>query len=192
MDTYPIAFKIIQACWMIFLVVWALAALFTKRSVYREALAQRLGYSLLLLAGCYLVFRGQRFHNPLSQRVIPANEIVIWIGVLLCVMGLGFCIWARLTLGRNWSGTVTLKEGHELIQRGPYRIVRHPIYTGLLAMIVATAIVMGHSVGVLGVLLALVSLWIKLSYEEKVMLQQFPVEYRDYQRRVKRLIPFVL
>jgi len=185
------AFKIIQACWMIFLVVWAVTALFTKRSVYREARAQRLGYSLLLLAACFLVFRGERFHKPISQRVSPVNEITIWIGVVLCVIGLGFCIWARLTLGRNWSGTVTLKEGHELIQRGPYRIVRHPIYTGLLVMIVATAIVMGHSVGVVGVLLAFVSFWIKLSYEEEVMLRQFPERYRDYQRRVKRLIPFV-
>jgi protein-S-isoprenylcysteine O-methyltransferase Ste14 len=184
--------EVIRACWMIFLAVWVVAAISTKRAVYRESRAQRLGYVLLLFVGCYLVFSGRRFGSPLNLRLLLPNAIIPWLAAVLCLAGLAFSIWARLTLGRNWSGTVTLKEGHELILRGPYRFVRHPIYTGLFAMILATAIAFGHLVAFVGVLLAFVSFWIKLGYEEKVMLSQFPDQYTAYQKRVKRIIPFFL
>src|SRR5262245_50088601 len=119
---------LIRFCWMIFLAVWAIAALATKRSVYRESRAQRLGYSLLLILGGYLVFRGYRFDAAFGIRGLAVSPVITWIAAGLCAAGLAFSIWARFTLGRNWSGTVTLKEGHELVVRGPYRFVRHPIY----------------------------------------------------------------
>jgi protein-S-isoprenylcysteine O-methyltransferase Ste14 len=119
-------------------------------------------------------------------------ETVQWMAGILCIAGLALCVWARATLGRNWSGTITLKEGHELIERGPYRLVRHPIYTGLLAMFLATAVTFGHLGGLVAIILAFGSFWIKLSEEEKLMLQQFPDQYGSYQQRVKRIIPFVL
>ena len=103
-----------------------------------------------------------------------------------------FVLWARATLGRNWSGTVTLKENHEPIVRGPYRLVRHPIYTGLLAMLMATAIQQAHIAGMIGLILVFVSFWIKLSDEEELMRKQFPNQYAAYQQRVKRIIPFVI
>jgi protein-S-isoprenylcysteine O-methyltransferase Ste14 len=192
MSAYAVAINIIRACWIIFLVVWVVAAISTKRSVYRESTVQRLRYSLLLFAGCFLLFRGHRLPCPLSARVIPHWEILAWTGAVLCVVGLSFCIWARLTLGRNWSGTVTLKEGHELVERGPYRLVRHPIYTGMLAMFLADLIVVGDVAGIIGLVLVFISFWIKLGDEEQVMLKQFPEQYSSYQRRVKRLIPFLL
>src|SRR5215831_14433388 len=122
---------IIRACWIIFVAVWIIAAVSTKRAVYRESRAQRLTYSLFLFVGCYLVFASRRWGSPFG---LPSNAFVAWTAAGLCCWGLVFSIWARLTLGRNWSGTVTLKEEHELVERGPYRFVRHPIYTGLLAM----------------------------------------------------------
>jgi protein-S-isoprenylcysteine O-methyltransferase Ste14 len=85
-----------------------------------------------------------------------------------------------------------LKENHELIVRGPYRLVRHPIYTGLLAMFVATAVQLGHIAGMIGVALVFVSFWIKSSYEEELMDKQFPDQYAAYRHRVKRFIPYVL
>ena len=118
-------------------------------------------------------------------------DAITVIAVILCVAGLAFCIWARITLGSNWSGTITLKEKHELIVRGPYRLVRHPIYTGLLAMVFATVIVVGHVAGIIGATLVFVSFWIKLSAEEEVMLKQFPDQYAAYRQRVRRLIPFI-
>jgi len=191
-SAYSVAINTVWACWTIFLAVWLVAAISTKRSVYHESRAQRLRYSILLIAGYFVLIRGHRLPYPLSARVIPDIEIIAWVGIVLCVGGLSLCIWARVTLGRNWSGAVTLKEGHELIERGPYRLVRHPIYTGLIAMFLATAMVLGHVAGIAGLVLVFVSFWIKLRDEEKVMLKQFPDQYAAYQQRVKRIIPFVL
>ncbi len=184
--------NIISACWGVFFIVWVVGALFTKRAVYRESSAQRLRYVILILIGWYLLFRGYGLPSPFSDRVIPAFNATLVLGAVLCVCGLTFCLWARAVLGRNWSGTVTLKENHELIVRGPYRLVRHPIYTGLLTMILGTAIQQGRVAGLLGLILVFISFLIKLSHEEEVMLKQFPEQYPAYAARVRRLIPFIL
>ena len=192
MQIYPLALNIISACWTLFAVVWLMAAFATKKSVYRESRAQRLRYTIPILLGFFLMATGRRLSGPLNHRVIPHLDALAWIGVVLCVAGLIFCVWARFTLGRNWSGVVTLKGGHELITSGPYALVRHPIYTGLLTMFVATIIVRGHVAGLIAIPLVFVSFWVKLRYEEKLMLEQFPNEYASYQQRVKRLVPFIL
>jgi protein-S-isoprenylcysteine O-methyltransferase Ste14 len=192
MQTYPLALNIISACWILFAVIWLLAAFATKQSVYRESRVQRMRYVIPILLGGFLLAKGHRLSDPLNHRVIPHVEALAWTGVVLCIAGFAFCIWARFTLGRNWSGVVTLKRGHELISDGPYALVRHPIYTGLLTMFVATVIVLGHVAGIIAMPFVFVSLWIKLRYEEKLMLKQFPNEYAAYQQRVKRIIPFIL
>src|SRR5438094_5875888 len=192
MQTYPLVLNIIGGCWILFAVIWLLAAFATKKSVYQESRAQRLRYTIPILVGGFLLAKGHRLSDPLNHRVIPHVEALAWTGVVLCVAGFAFCIWARFTLGRNWSGVVTLKGGHELITNGPYALVRHPIYTGLLTMFVATVIVQGHVAGLIAVPFVLVSFWIKLRHEEKLMLQKFPNQYAAYQGRVKRLIPFIL
>jgi len=192
MQTYPLALNIISACWILFALVWLLAAFWTKRSVYQESRLQRMSYVIPLLVGGFLLAKGRRLSDSLSHRVIPHVEALAWTGVVLCVAGLAFCIWARFTLGRNWSGVVTLKGGHELVVHGPYALVRHPIDTGLLTMFVATMIVLGHVAGIIAAPFVFVSIWIKLRHEEKLMLKKFPNEYAAYQQRVRRLIPFVL
>ena len=192
MQTYPLALNIISACWILFAVIWLLAAFATKQSVYRESRLQRMRYVIPILLGGFLLAKGHRLSDPLNHRVIPHVEALAWTGVVLCIVGFAFCIWARFTLGRNWSGVVTLKRGHELISDGPYALVRHPIYTGLLTMFVATVIVLGHVAGIIALPFVFVSLWIKLRYEEKLMLKQFPNEYAAYQQHVKRIIPFIL
>jgi protein-S-isoprenylcysteine O-methyltransferase Ste14 len=188
----PLAKNIITACWSLFFVIWVLAAMFTKRTIYSESVARRLRYIIPIVIGCYFVFRGYRLSPPLNLHFIPRTDAVLVAAAILCLCGLGFCLWARAVLGRNWSGTVTLKEDHELIIRGPYRLVRHPIYTGLLAMLVATALERGHIAGMIGLILAFASFWIKSNYEEEVMLAQFPDQYVAYRQQVKRIIPFVL
>jgi protein-S-isoprenylcysteine O-methyltransferase Ste14 len=189
---YRLALNIISDCWILFAVTWIIAAPWTKRSIYKESRWQRLGYVIPILVGGYLVFKGQRLSDPLNLRIIPHIATLAWIGAALCTAGLAFCIWARFTLGQNWSGVVTFKGGHELITRGPYALVRHPIYTGLLTMFVATVIVLGHVAGIIAMPLVFVGIWIKLRYEEKLMLQKFSDQYAAYQRRVKRLIPLIL
>ncbi|SRR6266480_4888591 len=192
MQTYPSALNIIRVCWILFAVIWLLAAFATKQSVYQESRLHRLRYMIPLLLGGFLLAKGHRMSDPLNYRVIPNIAALAWTGAVLCIAGLAFCVWARFTLGRNWSGVVTLKGGHELITSGPYALVRHPIYTGLLTMFVATVIVLGHVAGLIAVPFVLVSFWIKLRHEEKLMLQKFPHDYAAYQQRVRRLIPFIL
>lgn len=199
----PLVKRIISSCWGVFVIVWLLAAIFTKRTVYRQPGPQRLAYTLPLVIGGWLLFRSSRLPGPLNLRIIPHADALLEspasplaalrvAAAVLCLGGLGFCLWARAVLGRNWSGTVTLKENHELIVRGPYRMVRHPIYTGMLAMALATAIQRGNIGGLFGFLLIAVSFWIKSTYEEAVMLQQFPAQYAGYRERVKRIVPFIL
>jgi protein-S-isoprenylcysteine O-methyltransferase Ste14 len=188
----PLARITISACWGVFVVVWLLAAIFTKRTVYHESGARRLRYMIPIVLGWFLVFRGYRLGPPFNVHIIPDTEAILVAAAVLCLCGLGCCVWARAVLGRNWSGTVTLKENHELIVAGPYRLVRHPIYTGLLAMLIATWMEQTHIAGMLGLIFVFVSFWIKLNYEEEVMRKQFPKQYADYQERVKRIIPFVL
>jgi protein-S-isoprenylcysteine O-methyltransferase Ste14 len=192
MQAYSLALDVISGCWIIFFTVWLLAAISTKRTVYRESRAQRLRYWLLLVIAYLLLLHGRELAYPLNPRIIPRATPIACAAAFLCVAGLAFAVWARVTLGRNWSGVVTLKEGHELVQRGPYRLVRHPIYTGMLIMFFATALVQSHVAGFVGVLLMFTGFWIKLDREEKLMLQQFPERYAAYQQRVKRIIPFVL
>lgn len=192
MQSLSLPADIIPACWILFSVIWLLAAATNKRSIYRESGAQRLRYLILLVLAFLLLTKRHRLPYPFDVRIISGTDAVEWIAGILCIAGLAFCVWARATLGRNWSGTITLKEGHELIERGPYRFVRHPIYTGLLAMFLATAIAFGHLGGLVAVVVAFGSFWIKLREEEKLMRQQFPDQYGLYEQRVKRIIPFVL
>ena len=192
MDACSNAIKFISACWIIFLAVWIVASISTKPSIYRESRAQRLRYSLLLVLSYLLLVYSRRLPHPFDLRLIRCVDVLAWTGSLLCLGGLAFCIWARISIGRNWSGVVTLKEDHQLVEHGPYRWVRHPIYTGLLMMYLATAIILGHGAGFVGLLLAFASFWIKLNSEEKLMLKQFPDRYPTYRRRVKRIIPFIV
>jgi protein-S-isoprenylcysteine O-methyltransferase Ste14 len=101
-----------------------------------------------------------------------------------------FSVWARVHLGGNWSGIVTIKHDHELIASGPYAIVRHPIYTGLLVAFIGSAMARGEWRGVLAVLIAWVALWRKLRLEERWMGERFGQQYEAYCRRVPALLPF--
>jgi protein-S-isoprenylcysteine O-methyltransferase len=102
-----------------------------------------------------------------------------------------FAGWARLFLGGNWSSNVTLKQNHTLVQSGPYRIVRHPIYTGLLVALLGTAVVLGELRCFLGVLLAAIAWKIKSMSEETLMVQQFGDQYARYREQVKGLVPYL-
>ena len=168
MQAYSLVLDIISGCWLVFAVIWLLAAVSTKRAVYREPRAQRLRYWILLVIAYLLLLYGQRLPYPLNLGIVPHVAPTAWAAAVLCVIGLAFAVWARVTLGRNWSGVVTLKEGHELVERGPYRFVRHPIYTGILTMFFATALAQGHLSGFVGTLLLFASFWIKLDRKSVV------------------------
>ena len=114
------------------------------------------------------------------------------LGAALTFAGIAFAIWARVWMAGNWSSDVTLKRDHELIVDGPYRWVRHPIYTGILLALLGTALAVGEWRGLLAVVLAAAAFWRKLGIEEAVMRRQFGEAYSRYAKRVPALIPFVL
>ena len=179
-------------CWIIFAVFWFVSALSTKRTAERQSLPSQLLYMIFLVLGAWLLFNGfNRPLYPLGLAILPHSSVAIGIGVVFTILGLLLALWARVTLGANWSSAVTFKEHHELVQRGPYAFVRHPIYTALLLMFLGTAIALGTLGGFIGWPLVFISVWIKLKQEEKLMMSHFPTDYPAYKYRVKALIPFI-
>jgi protein-S-isoprenylcysteine O-methyltransferase Ste14 len=152
-----------------------------------------LPYVILFWLAFWLLFgsTSHRSHHPFNLVVVPHSTAMTFVGLVVTVLGLLLAIWARVVLGGNWSGTVTFKENHELIVRGPYALVRHPIYTALLLMFLGTALAIGTAGGFVGLALFFLSFWIKLRQEEALMTEHFGDQYRDYKKRVKALIPFV-
>ena len=173
-------------------VVWLVAALVTKRVARTQSRTSRLAHVGLLLAAGVLLFSPAARWGWLSTRIAPDGPASVGTGFLFTLLGAVFAVWARLVLGGNWSGRVTIKQEHEVIQRGPYAVVRHPIYSGLLLAGLGTALVFGSVAGFLGVTLAFVGWWTKARLEERYLRATFGKAYADYCGRVKALVPFVL
>jgi len=180
------------AMWFSWVVYWWVASRDVKSTVRRESLSSRLLHIVPLAIAVLLLSARRAPIAVLGERFMPLAEWPFWLGLLLTAGGLLFTIWARLHLGKNWSGTVTIKKGHELITTGPYALVRHPIYTGLLLAFLGSALALGEWRGVLAFALAAAALWLKLRIEERWMRQQFGDAYQVYSQRVATLIPFVL
>jgi len=185
----PLVISIVT--WWIFFFYWLLSALKVKRTVEREGVVPRL--VVLLTAGLGAVLLFGSIGNPASPlRLVPQTRVADFAGDACSILGISILIWARRTIGRNWSGTITLKEGHELVQSGPYRLVRHPIYTGYFLMYLGTAIVVGKTVGFIGFGMTIVGFWYKLRREEALMSRHFGKLYTDYKSRVRAVIPWVV
>ncbi|HEY5196622.1 MAG TPA: isoprenylcysteine carboxylmethyltransferase family protein [Solirubrobacteraceae bacterium] len=180
----------IGCCWFAWAVYWVGMAFTTKRTVERGGF---IGYRLVggvLIVG--LAGAG-RLLGVSSQSQLWRTTFALGVVTDLIVLaGAAFSVWARVTLGRNWSAEVTFKQGHELIESGPYALARHPIYTGLLVMGLGTAINDGRAIA-FAVLVSLGgALWWKARLEERIMSRHFPDTYGDYRTRVRAIIPFVL
>jgi protein-S-isoprenylcysteine O-methyltransferase Ste14 len=183
--------------WVAVGAVWLVSAWGAKPSVRRESGFTRLLHIAIMAAGFLLLFPSLSASftlpvGPLARRFLPHAPAIAWGGAVLTAAGCAFAIWARLLLGANWSGRVTLKQDHQLIARGPYAIVRHPIYSGFLAGLLGTAIALGEWRGLAGLALAFLGWWTKSRAEEAFLAEHFGAHYAHYRRRVKALIPFVV
>jgi protein-S-isoprenylcysteine O-methyltransferase Ste14 len=128
----------------------------------------------------------------LGTRFVPWTEALFVIGASLLVAGLSFAVWARVHLGQYWSGNVTLKPGHRLIRSGPYALVRHPIYTGILLAMLGTALALDQFRGVLALVIATQAFVRKLRIEEHWLTEELGSEYVQYRREVKALVPGII
>lgn len=180
--------------WLLWLAYWGISALHVKSAVRVESAASRFGkYALPLIVAVLLLQDVRAFDGTfLNDRFVPAELWIVWLGFFLTIAGLAFACWARVILGRNWSGVVQLKKDHELIVRGPYSIVRHPIYTGLLLAFLGTALAIGAWRGLIATAIVAVSFWRKLRLEERWLCELFGEQYAAYMRRVRALVPWVL
>lgn len=178
------------AVWICWAVSWVLAASWASRTESRASLAEQAPYRLLTLGGFFLLFAVQTrgHHRPLRLWTLPAGAG--WVMVALCLIGFGFAWWARIYLGPLWSAFVTRKEDHHIVDTGPYGIVRHPIYTGIILAAIATATVKGTVYAIMGALLAVLGFWIKARLEESFLRDQLGAEvYDTYRHRVPMLLP---
>ncbi|MGJ7509446.1 methyltransferase family protein [Variovorax sp. GT1P44] len=180
------------ALWLSWAAYWWAMSRNVKATVRHESVRSRMAHIVPLAMAAALLWIPNPSLRLLAEHILPRTAWAFWIGAAVTLLGLLFSVWARVYLGRNWSGTVTLKQGHELITGGPYGIVRHPIYTGLLLGVVGSAFARGDLAGAVAVALAVWALWRKLRIEERWMREQFGEAYVAYSRRVAALVPFVL
>jgi protein-S-isoprenylcysteine O-methyltransferase Ste14 len=186
-----ISIQLIIACWVGFLGYWGFSALGEKPVAERQPWLSIFVHRVPILLGGALLWY-PRLPYPLDLPLTPHTDLPCAFGGITCALGLVVAIWSRRTLAGNWSSTVTFKQGHELIQTGPYRFVRHPIYTGILLMCLGTAIVVGRLQSWLGFLLLCLGFWIKLKQEDSLLTRHFPNDYPAYRDRVKALVPFII
>lgn len=189
MDLSPGA--LLRDLWLIILAVWLVGALFTKRTVRREPLGYTVVQRGLAIAAYVLLLDTGNPIGWMHWRFVRQGLVWPYAGVAITGLGIGLAIWARLLLGGNWSANVTVKESHELIRNGPYRFVRHPIYTGISLAIAGTALAMGEVRGLVALAFAVAAWRVKWPVEERFMTEQFGDRYVEYRRRVKALIPGV-
>lgn len=181
---------IIPVLWLVWLVYWWFSARDVKRTTRPEPLASKLKHRAPLIIGV-LCFAAPRWvPRPLTARFVPAGLLFPTVGTLMLAIGLGFSVWARRHLGRNWSAHVVVKEDHALIRSGPYRYVRHPIYTGILFAMLGMALAIGEWRALVGFTGMVLSFAIKSRQEEARMRETF-AEYGDYARETAALIPHV-
>jgi protein-S-isoprenylcysteine O-methyltransferase Ste14 len=177
--------------WLLLCAVWIGSFPFIKHSLHNQPPAARFQQSALFIVGLYLIFGSPAYPDWFNQPVLTVTFQLALVGFGIVLCGVAFGIWARLTLGENWSGSPSIKRDHALILCGPYRIVRHPIYTGILTALLGSALQHGLVRSFLGVLICGVSLWLKLMVEEQFMVHHFGGEYLRYRRDVSALVPFL-
>lgn len=176
--------------WLLWGVSWLVASQWSNSTEKRPGLGAEAGYRIVQLLGIVLFFIPAHGYEGVL-RLWHVGWIGAWLCVALIALGFAFCWWARLHLGRLWSGMVTRKADHKVIDTGPYALVRHPIYTGILLAVVATMAAKGTVLAIAGALLIVIGIWMKARLEERWLSQELGTgAYIEYRRRVPMLLPF--
>jgi protein-S-isoprenylcysteine O-methyltransferase Ste14 len=182
------------ALWIVFVAYWVLSAIGAKRTVGGRAWWREGAVRLGVLAFAALALQVPALRHVLQSAhaaAAPTGMVVGVLGVVLCALGIGLAVWARIHIGRNWGMPMSRKEDPELVTTGPYAFIRHPIYTGMLVAILGSAIG-GSRVWLLPLSLFGPYFIYSARREERLMLEQFPAQYSAYMARTKMLLPFLL
>jgi len=192
--------NIILVSWAAFLLVWGISALFVKQDVRGGgyAAAWQRYWGLRLAAAAIIIFVAVRLGRRagssgaalFSHGIFTPPPALGWAGAALTAIGIGFAIWARVNLGRNWSSRPAVKEHHEFVMTGPYAYVRHPIYSGIMLAALGTAFT-SSVIGIGLFVFISITFALRMNKEEKIMLELFPDQYPEYQKHTRRLVPFI-
>jgi protein-S-isoprenylcysteine O-methyltransferase Ste14 len=178
--------------WLAWLAYWMVAARDVKTTRRRESVATFLLNRVFVVIGALLFVVHRQPLSWLNGRFVAPALAAYWLGLVMVLAGLAFAVWARVYLGRNWSATVTVKQDHELVRTGPYGVVRHPIYAGILLALLGTAIAIGEWRGLLAFLSITIGFLFKIRVEERFMDETFGEQYVRYRTQVAALVPFVV
>jgi len=186
---------VIVSGWLLFLAVWLISAIGAKPDVKERGFGSGrflFWFWRAILAFFVIVLFGHdgRLDGFANLTFFSSGPMLGWLGAIFTLAGIGFAIWARFHLGRNWSSHPAHKKDHELVTSGPYRFVRHPIYTGMILALFG-GLLTGDILSVLLFVILLTVFALRIRKEEGIMLGLFPNQYPAYQARTKRLIPFV-
>jgi protein-S-isoprenylcysteine O-methyltransferase Ste14 len=182
---------VVPLCWIIFILDWSVSSLFVKKSLTKQGP----GWILWRVAVAFFVILFVRFDKSgaLSFFRFSFQSLFSFMvpGTVLTALGLLGAIWARMVLGRNWSGYVTYKEDQTLVTTGPYKYVRHPIYTSMILMFIGTSLYYGSLFISIVFAVFAISFILRMRKEEEIMIRLFGEKYTDYMKRTKRLIPLI-
>jgi protein-S-isoprenylcysteine O-methyltransferase Ste14 len=181
---------ILFVIWVVFWSYWLILAYRTRSPVKRRQ--SSLFPILPIIAMVIWILLTAVLPGLLFLRIVPDEIVIALAGTAVTLVGLGFAIWARLHLGTNWSGQPMIKVDHKLVRTGPYKIVRNPIYTGILVAFAGTALVIGEFWAVITIFIILIVFFVKIRMEEKFLLEEFGESYNQYKKDVKALIPYIL
>jgi protein-S-isoprenylcysteine O-methyltransferase Ste14 len=186
MHSRALSFYVLPCLWLIFLLVWLFGAIGIKRTRVRD---NKLGTVFQIAFGLSVSLVFNLRLGPLNQGFLPPNPITKSIGIALTAVGIGLAIWARFYLGRNWSAKVVIKEDHELIRRGPYARLRHPIYSGVMLGLFGTVLALDKWRYLLGFLLLVVYFCTKASREEVLLSREFGPAWEEHKKHSGFLLP---
>lgn len=191
--------QLVTAVWLLWGATWLAAWLWADRTIARATRRVQAGYRLFTLAGFAGLFvdpllvpvHGRIVPHPLLGQAWSAPPALGAACLLLAMISFAFALWARVTLGRLWSAAVTRKQGHRIVETGPYALVRHPIYTALIGGALALAVAKGSNLALLGLGSILLGYYRKARVEERFLAAELgPQAYAAYRRRVPMLVPF--
>ena len=189
----PTPLQTIYTLWVAWVVSWTVARLWSNRTEKRGGIAAELFFRVLLFTGAILLFAFPPDPRYALVQLWHLGDALKWILVAMTAAGLLFTWWARIHLGGLWSDWVTKKAGHHVVDTGPYRLVRHPIYLGLIIAGFATAIEKGTSFALFGAGIMTVAFYIKARREERFLRAVLGENAYDlYARKTAMLVPFVI